>query len=78
MARYGTGLSAEQKNDFSLFKERWEQAMLRQYGPEWPHRFTEMLQHVLNDLENGVPNAFSAFVHAETERCLCALQALRL
>ena len=52
--------------------------MLEEYGPEWARVFAEWVQKVLADFENGVGNAFSLFVHAETRRCFHDVVALQV
>ena len=72
------GLSPAQKNDFAWWKDAWDKQMLEEYGAEWARVFAEWVQKVLADFENGVGNAFSLFVHAETRRCFHDVVALQV
>ena len=72
------GLSPAQKNDFAWWKDAWDKTMLEEYGAEWARVFAEWVQKVLADFENGVGNAFSLFVHAETRRCFHDVLALQV
>ena len=42
--------------------------MCDEHAVEWGRVFCEWMQKVLNDLSDGVSNAFSVFVHGETHR----------
>ena len=76
--RINKGLSAAQRNDFSWWKDKWGAKMLEQHGEEWPGVFAEWVQRVLTDFGDGVGNAFSLFVHAETRRCFDGELALQV
>ena len=69
-ARLGTGISQAQRNDWAWFKEAWDEAMSKQHIDNWAAIFASWLQRVLDDMQGGVYNAFSTFVHNETRRCL--------
>ena len=78
LARLGAGLSAPQKNDWTWFKEAWDEKMLEEHEAEWGGVFAGWTQKVLNDLEGGAANALSLFVHAETCRCFGGVCLLRV
>ena len=69
IARHGSGLSAAQANDFAWFKEAWDARMVEEHKDRWGSHFASWTAAVLEDLENGISNAFSLFVHSETRRC---------
>ena len=66
------------KNDFAWWKDAWDNKVLEEHGAEWARVFAEWVQKVLADFENGVGNAFSLFVHAETRRCFHDVVALQV
>ena len=68
MAKLGSGLSAPQSNDWPWFREAWDSKMSDLHADDWGGMFSGWMQHVLDDMANGVSNAFSEFVHAETVR----------
>ena len=83
--RFSTDCSAvavdyrqRKKNDFAWWKDAWDKKMLEEYGAEWARVFAEWVQKVLADFDNGVGNAFSLFVHAETRRCFHDVVALQV
>ena len=78
LSRVGAGLSPEQMNDFAWFKESWDKANEERYGADWPAKFAEFMQGVHNSNDSGVRNAFSVFMHAETQRCLSHIPMLRV
>ena len=78
LARLGQGLSPEQRNDFSWFKEAWDACMLQEHGGSWPETFMGWMQRLLGENEAGVGNACSVFVHNETRRCFDGVSALRV
>ncbi len=69
LSRVGQGLSGAQKNDFGWWKNSWDAKMLEEHGENWGGVFAEWAQRVLQDVEDGIGNAFSLFVHDETRRC---------
>ncbi len=69
-ARLGTGLSPPQRNDWAWFKEAWDDKMSQEHKDDWGGLFASWMQKVMEDLEAGILNAFSVFVHNETRRCL--------
>ena len=77
LSRVGAGLSPEQINDFNWFKESWDKLNEEQYGADWPDKFAEFMQRLNNASDSGVQNAFSVFMHAETQRCLSHIPMLR-
>ena len=78
MSLLGAGLSAEQTRDYEFFKSHWDDANEAAMAAEWPRKFAELTQHVQDAIAAGDTNAFSKFVHAETERCLSDIPRLRL
>ena len=71
MARTGVGLSPGPRNDWAWFIEAWDEKMRLRYKADWGSTFAEWIQGVLGKIEEeGARNAFSAFVHDETRRCL--------
>ncbi len=79
LARIGQGLSAAQKNDFVWWKHNWDARLLEEHGAkDWPGVFAELAQRVITDLEDGIGNAFSVFVHAETRRCFDGAPVLQV
>ena len=78
MARLGLGLSAAQRNDFGWWKDRWDAKMSVEHGDAWPRIFAEWVQQLIADVEGGAGNAFSLFVHSETNRVLADELALQV
>ena len=71
MSRLGPGLSASQRNDWSWFKDTWDDAMLNEHKAEWGLLFSQWMQCVVNDFSSGTANnAFSKFVFDEHRRVL--------
>jgi hypothetical protein len=75
MARLGSSLSPGQKNDWSWFRDAWDQKMVAEHGANWATVFAGWMQEVLNT-ESG--NAFSTFVHNETCRIFNGCLALHV
>ena len=75
LRRMKAGLSAGQTNDWSWFKEAWDQEMVTQYGPAWAKTFSGWVQKVLDDERS---NAFSVFVYNETRRVFEGTSALHV
>ena len=69
LAKYGTGLSAEQKNDWAWFKHSWDEKMKAEHVKHWGSVFAGWMQGVVNQMKDGEGNAFSMFVYNETRRC---------
>ena len=67
------GLSADQRNDWSWFKEFWDQEMVIRHGQAWAKTFSGKVQKVLDDERS---NAFSVFVYNETRRVFQGMEAL--
>ena len=63
-------LSDSQKNDWQHFQSTWDQKMAEAHGAGWAEKFAQIMQHVLNGVEGGEPNALSDFMHKETLRVL--------
>ena len=68
MAKLGTGLTAAQKNDWAWFREAWDEKMCDEHAQEWGGTFSQWMQKILDDLSDGVANAFSMFMYDETKR----------
>ena len=71
-------LSPEQRNDWEYFRVNWDKQMAEYHGEDWAELFAEMIQHVLDELGAGHANAFSAFMHRETQRVLADVPVLQL
>ena len=67
LAHNGAALSSGQRNDFELFKRAWDEAMVEEHKGQWAETFAGWMRTVLDAPE---ANAFSAFVHSETNRVL--------
>ena len=67
LAHNGAALHPGQRNDFDLFKRAWDEAMVEEHKCQWAKTFAGWMRTVLDAPE---ANAFSAFVHAETNRVL--------
>ena len=67
LAHHGAALSPQQQNDFELFKRLWDDAMADEHKGKWAETFAGWMRNILDSDE---ANAFSAFVHAETNRVL--------
>ena len=78
MAKIGSGLSPQQRNDWVWFKEAYDRTMHGEHGDDWVRIFVGYMQEVLNQLHDGTPNAFSLFVHKETLRCFATDRGLVL
>ena len=68
MAKLGTGLTPSQKNDWAWFREAWDEKMCDEHAQEWGGTSSEWMQKNLDDLSDGVANAFSMFMYDETKR----------
>jgi len=75
LARMNAGLSAGQKNDWTWFKEAWDQRMVIEYESTWALQFSQWVQAVLDDKRS---NAFSMFVYNETRRVFEGSSALHV
>ena len=53
LARLGQGLSPEQKNDFSWFKEACDACMLQEHGDSWPDTSMGWMQRLLGGERGG-------------------------
>ena len=53
LARLGQGLSPEQRNDFSWFKEAWDACMLQEHGDSWPETFMGWMQRLFGGERGG-------------------------
>ena len=78
LSRVGQGLSGAQKNDFGWWKDNWDTKMLEEHGENWAGVFAEWAQGVLQDVEDGIGNAFSLFVNSETRRCFDGVRVLQV
>ena len=61
------GLSDEQKNDFSWWKDAWDEAMVKEHKEAWAKTFAGWMQGILASTN---PNEFSLFMYSETVRVL--------
>ena len=68
MCKLGSGLTPAQKNDWAWFREAWDALMCDEHAQEWGGTFSQWMQSVLDDLSDGVANAFSMFMYDETKR----------
>ena len=68
MAKLGCGLTAAQRNDWAWFREAWDEKMCEEHVQDCGGRFSGWMQKLLDDLSDGVANAFSVFMHDETVR----------
>ena len=71
-------LLPKQRNDWEYFRMNWDKQMADNHGEDWAEMFAEMIQHVLDELSAGHSNAFSAFMHKETQRVLTDVPVLQL
>ena len=69
IAKLGSGLSPSQRTDWAWFHEAWDAKMAGEHAENWGDVFSGWMQKVIDDVGNGVENAFSVFVEAETTRC---------
>ena len=76
IAGLGTGLTPAQKNDWEWFREAWDVQMREEHGVEWGGIFSGWMQQILDEIDDGVSNAFSVLVHDETCRCFAAVPML--
>ncbi len=49
-----------------------------EHGDAWPRIFAEWVQQLIADVEGGAGDAFSLFVHSETNRVLTDELALQV
>ena len=66
-------LSPSQRNDFEWFKHTWDDAMVAEHKAQWAETFAHWMQDIVNSTEG---NAFSVFMHNETNRVLRDKKAL--
>ena len=57
-----------QRNDWKWFKETWDSKMCEEHHLNWGGVFAEWTQQVVDNVTDGMPNAFSVFMEAETRR----------
>ena len=79
LARLGSGLTPQQRNDCTWFKAAWDEKCSAESPNTWGRKFAGLCQKVLNDI--GAPNhnnAFSLFVSNETRRHFANVGALSL
>lgn len=67
LARNGAALSPSQRNDFEFWKRIWDEAMVEEHKGQWADTFAGWMQNIVDSSET---NAFSAFMHAESNRVL--------
>ena len=70
LSKVGSGLSAEQRNEWTWFKAAWDDKMVQEHKEEWGGVFAGWMQNLVNEIAEGADNAFSVFVNNETKRCL--------
>ena len=68
LAQMGSGLSPAQRNDWKWFKETWDSKMCEEHHLNWGGVFAEWTQQVVDNVTDGMPNAFSVFMEAGTRR----------
>ena len=68
LAQQGSGLSPAQRNDWLWFKDAWDNKMSAEHHVNWGGVFCGWTQKVLDNLADGMDNAFSVFVENETVR----------
>ena len=68
LAQMGSGLSPAQRNDWIWFKETWDNKMCVEHAMNWGGVFAGWTQQVIDNLADGMLNAFSVFVEKETRR----------
>ena len=68
MAKLGTGLTPSQKNDWAWFREAWDEKMCDEHAHEWGGTFSQCMQTNIDDVSDGVANAFSMLMYDETNR----------
>ena len=79
LARLGSGLTPQQKNDITWFKDAWDTKCATESPRTLGGQFAGLCQKILNDM--GTPthkNAFSAFASNETRRHFANQGALTL
>ena len=77
--RAAAELTHEQANDWEFFKTTWDREMADAQQEKWGELFAELMQHILNELAAGKKKeALSKFMHAETQRVLGDVPALRV
>ena len=76
MAVLGTGLSPAQRNDWKWFRETWDAKMCGEHGVEWGGTFSGWMQKILDELSKGRNNAFSVFVHDDTQQNFASVPML--
>ena len=61
------------KNDFTWWKDAWDEAMVAEHGANWANTFAGWMQTVLDSTSS---NAFSKFMYDESVRVLKDNKAL--
>ena len=69
MSRQGAALHPSQVVDFDWWKKAWDDAMLEVHGKKWGETFAAWMQNIIHESETKT-NAFSVFMHTETNRVL--------
>ena len=69
----GAKLSPSQRNDFDWRKHTRDEAMVAEHKAQWAETFAQWMQGIVNSTEG---NAFSIFMHSETNRVLRDTKAL--
>ena len=71
-------LSLAQKTEWDYFKTEWDKVMAETHGEKWAELFSEYIQNVHNELDNGNRGALSEFLHRETQRVLTKVPVLQI
>jgi hypothetical protein len=71
-------LSAEQRNDWDLFKSHWDAHQSKEHGDNWGKTFAELLQALLRAVQDGEPTALSKWMQQETRLFLKGVVFVRM
>ena len=78
MSELGAGLTSAQQANFAFFKTEWDKKCMAEFNAEWPTKFLEMLQGVINDIDLGNETAFSQFVFDQERKYFAGQLALAI
>ena len=76
VARHGGGLTPQQRNNWTLFKQAWDQARAEHHKREWGLVFAEIMQGLLEKIRDVPGPAVSTFMHNEAREWLATLPTL--
>ena len=76
--RASAELSHEQCSDWELFKTTWDSEMADCFEADWAELLAQYMQTILDELVAGKTRALSEFMHAEAQRVLADVPALRV